>query len=289
VILQKIRNYKKHWKNWLKSGNVCRDLWDTVIYFAKAYLMLVAFIIVFQRSVMYHPAAAWRVTPDSIGAQVVTYVTTDNIKLTSWYIPPKDNKPVFVMFHGNGGNISYRSFNQSYFTSKGYGFLLAEYRGYGGNPGSISEQGFYNDGRAAMAWLMQDRKIPENRIIIYGQSVGSGTACEMALEYKGIKALVLEAPFTSAENEADDVYPWLRPFTYLTLDKFDNIAKAKYFSMPVIVLQGAQDKVIPPTHGKALFDAVASPVKKYVRLEGGHNDLAYHGLLPQIEYFISGL
>jgi len=227
-----LKAYLAHWRNWFTSGHVCRDMLRTVVYFAKGYLMAVFAIMILQRYIMYYPAATWPIKPQAIGAEVVTYTTTDNIKLTNWYIPPKDGKPVIVLFHGNAGNISYRAFKQQYFSQRGYGFLLAEYRGYSNNPGSPSEQGFYNDGRAAMAWLMNDRKIPENQIIVYGESIGSGTASEMAIEYKGIKALVLEAPFTSAENEAGDVYPWLRPFTYLTLDKFDNIAKAPSFRCP---------------------------------------------------------
>jgi fermentation-respiration switch protein FrsA (DUF1100 family) len=254
------------------------------------YLMLVGIMVVFQRHLMYYPTQEWSVDPAQHNIDVVKYPTSDNLMLTSWYVPPKDGKPVFVLFHGNAENISNWVSVPDYFTKLGYGFLLAEYRGYGGNPGSISEQGFYKDGRAAMTWLMKDQKIPENRIIVYGMSIGSGTASQMAFEYKGIKALVLEAPFTSAVNEAGDAYPFIGPFKYLTFDKFDNISKAPHFSMPVIILQGSQDEVIPVTHGKALYDAVASPMKKYVRLEGGHHsNLADFGLFQNIDEFISGL
>ncbi len=259
----------------------------TVLYFVKSYLILVFAMLVLQRYVVYYPSRTWVVSPESVGAQVVAYKTVDNIKLTSWYVPPKGGKPVFVLFHGNAGNISNRAFKLAYFAKRGYGFLLAEYRGYGRNAGSPSELGFYNDGRAAMTWLMKDQKIPENKIIVYGESIGTGTACEMAIEYKNIRALVLEAPFTSIQHEADAVYPWLRLFTYLTIDKYDNLSKAGYFDMPVIVLQGSKDEVIPPRQGKELFEAVASPVKKYVPLRGGgHENLADFGLLQHIQAFV---
>ena len=239
---------------------------------------------------MYFPAASWKFNPADRNIDVVTYQTADNLALTSWYFPPKDNKPVFIMFHGNAGNVSWYYSVPEYFASRGYGFLLAEYRGYGHNSGSPSEEGFYNDGRAAMEWLIKEKKIPEDRIIVYGHSIGTGTACEMAVEYKGIKALVLEAPFTSMVAEAGDVYPWLGPFKYLTFDKFDNLSKVSDFSKPVIILQGSRDQVIPVKHGKALFDAVGSPVKKYVLLDGGgHNNLADFGLFPDIENFVRGL
>ena len=141
-----------------------------------------------------------------------------------------------------------------------------------------------------MDWLMKDRKIPENNIIVYGMSLGSGTASQMASAYKNVKALVLEAPFTSMVNEAGDIYPWVGPFRHLLFDKFDNISKAPHFRMPVIILQGSDDAVISPRHGKALFESLASPVKKYVLLPGGHhNDLRDFGLFQNIETFISGL
>jgi len=263
---------------------------NLVFELAAVYLTVVGLVIVFQRHLMYYPTQEWTANPAQHNITVVKYPTADGLTLTSWYVPPQGDKPVFVLFHGNAKNISSWVSVPDYFTKLGYGFLLAEYRGYGGNAGSPSEQGFYKDGRAAMTWLMKDQKIPENKIIVYGMSIGSGTASEMAFEYKDIKALVLEAPLTSAANEAGDVYPWLGPFRYLVFDKFDNISKAPSFRMPVIVLQGSADEVIPPTHGKALFDAVGSPVKKYILLPGGHhNDLRDFGLFQDIESFISNL
>jgi fermentation-respiration switch protein FrsA (DUF1100 family) len=261
-----------------------------LVFFVAVYLLLVTVMVVFQRHLMYFPTQQWSVDPARHNITVVKYPTSDGLMLTSWYVPPQGDKPVFVLFHGNAQNISSWISVPEYFTKRGYGFLLAEYRGYGGNPGSPSEKGFYNDGRAAMTWLMNNQKIPENKIIVYGMSVGSGTASQMAFEYKDIKALVLEAPFTSAVNEAGDVYPLLGPFKYLVFDKFDNISKAPSFRMPVIVLQGSADEVIPPTHGKALYDALITTVKKYVLLPGGHhNDLRDFGLFQDIENFISDL
>ena len=254
------------------------------------YLMLVSIMVIFQRSLMYHPTREWTADPAQHGIEVVTYPTDDGLTLTSWYVPPKGDKPVFVLFHGNAENISSWISVPDYFAKLGYGFLLAEYRGYGNNPGKPSEQGFYKDGRAAMTWLMKDRKIPENNIIIYGMSLGSGTASQMASEYKNVKALVLEAPFTSMINEAGDVYPWVGPFRHLLFDKFDNISKVPSFRMPVIVLHGSADEVISPAHGKTVFEALTSPVKQYVLLPGGHhNDLRDFGLFQKIETFISNL
>jgi fermentation-respiration switch protein FrsA (DUF1100 family) len=272
------------------SGLMLQHIWSAVVWVVKGYLMAVFVILIFQRHIMYYPAKAWAVQPEEVGAQTVSYTASDGIRLTSWYAPPKEGKPVFMMFHGNAGNISHRAFKMAYFAERGYGFLLAECRGYGGNAGKPTEQGLYSDARAAMNWLMKEQKVPENKIIVYGESIGSGPASQMALEYRSIKALVLEAPFTSAESIAGDVYPWLKPFIFMTLDKYDNLSKTPHFAMPVIILHGTEDEVIPARHGKALFAAVASPVKKYVSLEGGgHQNLGDFELFPHIEDFIAGL
>ena len=255
------------------------------------YLVAITGMVLNQRSLMYFPTAQFVVDPGQVkDLEVVNYPTADGLMLSSWYVPPQGDKPVIVLFHGNAGNLSYRIHKLQHFTAEGYGVLLAEYRGFGGNAGSPSEEGFYNDGRAVMDWLIKTRHIKESQIIVYGESIGSGTASEMAFEYKGIKALVLEAPFTSAVNEAADRYPFIGPFKYLVFDKFDNISKAPQFQMPVFVVQGSRDNVIPPTHGKALFDAVGSPAKKYVLLEGGgHTDLSDFGLFQNIDSFIGAL
>jgi fermentation-respiration switch protein FrsA (DUF1100 family) len=282
--------YFSYWRSRFKSGEVKKDVVDAILYLLGGYLAFVLGMAVFQRHLMYYPSDSWAYSPAESHAEAVSYQTADHLVLRSWYAPPKNGNPVFVLFHGNAGNISDRAFKQKYFAEHGYGFLLAEYRGYGGNPGKPSEAGFYNDGRAAISWLMHEKKINENRIVIFGESIGCGVASQMAVEFKGAKALVLEAPFTSAIDEAGDVYPWLGPFKYLTLDRYDNISKAAHFEMPVLIINGTDDKVIPPKHGKTLYNAVASKIKQHELLKGGgHNNLAEFGLLLQIENFISGI
>ncbi len=262
---------------------------EILFYIGEGYLLIVVFMVMMQRHLMYHPSQSFDVNPAMHHIDVITYKTADDLSLTSWYISPKNNMPVFVLFHGNAGNISNRVYKQEFFTKSGYGFLLAEYRGFGNNPGSPSEDGFYNDARAAMNWLIKTQKIDESRIIIYGESIGSGPASQMAVEYKKAKALILEAPFTSATNLASDIYPWLLAVKFLTFDKYDNIDKAAYFSMPVLIVNGDKDSVIPYVHGERLIQAVGSPIKKLVTLKGGnHTDLSDFGALGIMQNFIEG-
>ena len=258
-----------------------------LIALVKVYLFLVLGILFFQRHVMYVPSQGWALAPEAAGAKAVQYNTPDGLTLTSWYAPPAEGKPVIVMFHGNAGNISHRAFKLAHFAQEGYGVLLAEYRGYGGNAGSPSEQGFYTDGRAAVNWLMHEKGVAEKDIVLYGESIGTGTASQMALEYRNARALILEAPFASMEAEGRAVYPWLGPFIYMTLDKYDNIAKAPYINMPVLVVQGDADEVIPYTQGKALFEAMGSKDKEYKLLAGGrHMNLVDFGFLEIADAFV---
>jgi uncharacterized protein len=282
-----LTNYISHWRSRIKSGAIKKDMVDTLICLAKCYVIGVIIIIAIQRHCLYHPTVAWKVNPADYHFQTVTYPTPDGITLTSWYAAPKNNRPVFVMFHGNAGNISTRVFKQRQLSDRGYGFLLAEYRGYGPNAEYPTEAGLYTDARAAMTWLMKTQKIDESRIVIYGQSIGSGPATQMALEYKKTKALVLEAPFTSTANTIGDRYWFLRPFTYLVLDQYNNLSKVPYIIMPLLIVNGDRDKSIPPAHGARLLAAAGSPVKKLVTLKGaGHNNLANHGLFDAIGQFI---
>ena len=151
----------------------------------------------------------------------------------------------------------------------GYGVLLAEYRGYGGNPGGPSEQGFYADGRAYIDWLKREKK-PE-KIVIYGESIGSGTAVQMATEYD-VSGLVLETPFTSLVDIAAAQYFFV-PVRYLLQDRFDNIGKITKVKAPKLVLHGLKDGTIPYASGRSLFDAAPEP-KNFVDFpDGGHNNL----------------
>jgi fermentation-respiration switch protein FrsA (DUF1100 family) len=252
------------------------------------YLMLVLTIILTQRSLMYFPTREWSVNPTEHGLSVVSYPTEDGLTLTSWYARPKDDRmPVFVFFQGNAGNISHRVPKLDYFKKLGYGFLLAEYRGFGKNAGSPTETGLYDDARAAIHWLIKDEHITEERLILYGESLGCGVAAQMALEFPKAHAVILEAPFTSGVNIASDTYPWLGPFTRLTYDKYDNISKIGSFTAPTLIISGDHDRVIPHRHSEELLAATRAAHKKLVSLQGGdHNDLVDFGLLQAMQVFL---
>ncbi|NJO14030.1 MAG: prolyl oligopeptidase family serine peptidase [Rhizobiales bacterium] len=151
-----------------------------------------------------------------------------------------------------------------------YGVLLVEYRGYGGNPGGLREQGFYRDGRAAMAFLAAQGFTPAQTVIV-GNSIGSGTAMQMAREYEPA-ALILSSPFTSLTDAVAEKAP-LIPVRLLLRDQFDNADKVQALKAPMLVLHGTADAVVPFAHGKRMAK-VGAPAT-FIPFEGEGHDLTF--------------
>lgn len=250
-----------------------------------AYLALCAFLFLYQRKMIYFPDTV-EAKPALSGApemQVIQLKTKDGLNLKSWYAPPKDkHKPVLLYFHGNAGQIRDRVFFIKPYLRQGYGVLLLGYRGYGGNPGSPTEQGLYHDGRAAMDYLIKNGNSPKC-IVLFGESLGSGVAIQMALEYD-IAALVLQSPYTSLGDVAQYHYFYL-PAKWFVRDKFHSISKIKKVHSPLLIIHGSKDKIIPAKMGRALLDAANTPKKGVFLAEKSHNDL--DNVAPLVISFLS--
>ncbi|NNG05007.1 MAG: alpha/beta fold hydrolase, partial [Inquilinus sp.] len=129
------------------------------------------------------------------GFAEITYRTADGLTLSALHREAAGGLPTIVYFHGNAGHHGHRAGLIQPYHDAGYGVLLASYRGYGGNPGSPAEAGLYTDGRAALDWLAANR-VPPSRTVLYGESLGTGVAVQMAVE-RPVAAIVLQSPFTS--------------------------------------------------------------------------------------------
>jgi fermentation-respiration switch protein FrsA (DUF1100 family) len=238
-----------------------------------------------QDHLLYFPD---RTRPDLVaagvpGLQEVTLTTADGLALGSWWLPPREGRPVIAYFHGNGGNIGYRAVRLRRFAEAGLGVLLLEYRGYGGNPGNPGEEGLYNDGRAALAFLDGAGIAPE-RLVLFGESLGTGVAVKMAVEHRA-GAVILEAPFTRLADVAAAHYPEFLVRLMLR-DRFDEQALIGAINAPLLVLHGERDAIIPVALGRALFAAANQPKEAWFSREGGHNDLREHGALEVALDFI---
>jgi uncharacterized protein len=250
-----------------------------------SYLAILFYLFLFQRQLLYFPDRShpFLAGLPQLGVREVTLQTADGLALSSWFLPPPNGAPTIAYFHGNGGNIAYRADRLMRFARAGYGMLLVEYRGYGGNPGSPSEAGFNADADAAYEFLRR-QGIAGERLVLYGESLGSAVAVRLAATQK-IGALILESPFTSIAAVAQYHYP-LMPAALLVWDRFDALARIGEVAAPVLFLRGGRDRVVPPRLGDALFDAAPEPKRHWFAADAGHEDLARFGALDAAIAFI---
>ncbi len=245
---------------------------------AAVYLGALALVFMLQRQYIYLPDER-RADLAAAGAgsllEEVPLTASDGVKTVSWFRPPEaPGRPVLVFLHGNAGNIADRQFKIAAVLGEGWGVMLVGYRGYGGNPGKPTESGLYADARAALDFLGR-RGIAPARLVLYGESLGSGVAIEMALGTDA-GALILEAPFTSIADMAQRRFPYF-PARWLVLDRFDNASKIARVGMPVLVLHGEGDPITPAVLGRRLFAAAREPKELRIFPQAGHVDLYEHG------------
>lgn len=259
---------------------------------AAFYVVLTALMYLLQRNFLYYPEG-FTPTPAQSGVpamQTVHFTTEDGLDLFGWAQPPRDaGRPWVVIFHGNAGSIGARGFKARVFLEAGYGVLMPEFRGYGGNPGRPTEAGLFADARAALAYL-EGRGVRGRGVVLYGESLGTGVAVAMAAEMAGrggpAAAVLLEAPFTSTVDTAARHYPFL-PVRLLMKDRFDSLSRIAAIEAPLFVVHGDGDWTVPQSLGRRLFAAAREP-KEALWIDGaGHNDLYDFGLGPAALDFLS--
>jgi uncharacterized protein len=238
---------------------------------AAFYIGLVALMYLAQRSLMYFPETL-RTTPAQAGlpeAEEVTLDTADGERVIAWHIPPRGDQPVILYFQGNGGALRYRVDRYRALTQDGSGLVALSYRGYGGSSGRPSEAGLIEDARATYGFAA--KRYPEARLVLWGESLGTGVAIALAAEKK-VARLVLEAPFLSGVSIAASVYPFV-PVRWLMKDQFRSDLRIRDVTAPVLVVHGDRDNVIPIEWGERLYALIVGP-KRFLRIPGaGHEDL----------------
>ena len=218
-------------------------------------LVLGALLLLFEKRLIYFPTSALEATPSALGLphQELALRAEDGVRLNGWFLPVKDSHGSVLVCHGNGGNISHRLDRAMLIQSRlRLDVLLFDYRGYGKSEGSPDEPGTYRDARAAYRWLREHDQAPE-RIVIFGESLGSAIALELALSAPA-RGLVLESPFTSIPDMARAVYPFL-PVWPLVRTRYDSLGKVGGLRMPLLILHGDRDDVVPFAQGRRLFEA----------------------------------
>ena len=256
-----------------------------IVQILLVYFCVMAGLYLLQRKMIFFPDQS---TPDiSVYSHLheITVKTADGLTITGWHRPADHDKSTLIFFHGNAGHYGHRIYNVEGYIEAGFGVLLAGYRGYGGNEGTPSEAGFYNDARAYISQLITAGTNEQN-IILYGQSIGSGVAVQMATEFKNVKALILEAPYTSLPDVAAKTYFFI-PVHLLMKDKFDNLPKIKNVHAPLLIIQGLKDRIIPPAFGQKLYTQANQPKEIYQLKNHGHNDLPFKALSSKVIDFTS--
>ena len=260
-------------------------LFITLSSIVVAYLVILVFIYFYQRNLLYHPSENnYQNDEVEFNYEEVNIEVENEIQLKSWLIN-KDLKKLktLLIFHGNAGDLSNRIYKLNELNKLEINILLISWRGFSGNKGSPTEKNLYKDAEAAIKWLNK-KDVSNNQIILYGESLGTGVAVEMANK-NDFNSIILESPFTSIENSAKIYYPYL-PVKYLLKDRYDSISKINMVKSPIMIMHGEKDDVVPFSMGKKLFEKANSPKHSYFTSEDDHMMEFNLSLLNEIKNFI---
>ena len=224
-----------------------------------------------QSSFVYYPVHGISATPADIELSYddIVFQAEDGVKLTGWYIPSVQPGKVLLFCHGNGGNISDRLDTIEIVHRLGLSMFIFDYRGYGKSENKPDEKGTYRDAEAAWRWLVNERGVSPDDIIIMGRSLGGAIAAWLAVKYPP-KACIIESAFTSARDMGAEMYPWL-PVRFVSRFRYTTIDYLKELICPVLIVHSPDDDIIPYHHGKRLFEAAHAP-KEFLEIAGSHND-----------------
>jgi fermentation-respiration switch protein FrsA (DUF1100 family) len=230
-----------------------------------------------QRSLLYYPgpgpvASAATELP---GAEDVALDTEDGLRLGAWFVPasgPASGVTVLVC-NGNAGDRSYRAGLARGFASAGHAVLLFDYRGFGGNAGTPTEDGLRSDARAALTHLRSRADVDPSRIVYFGESLGAAVAAQLASEHPPL-ALVLRSPFPSVAEVGRFHYPYLPVIDPLLMDRYRVSDALRSLTAPALVVAGERDRIVPVTFSRTVHDELRGPKRLAVFPGVDHNDHA---------------
>ncbi|HTU21125.1 MAG TPA: alpha/beta hydrolase [Gemmataceae bacterium] len=260
------------------------------VYTAVCYVAVMAFLLLLEDRFLHGRRVVQLIRPPSgIAVENVEMTSSRGERIHAWWTTPKDWQPeqgAVLFCHGNGGNLSYRGRALSHWIDElGQAVLLFDYPGYGRSSGEPSETSCYAAGDAAYDWLRQIQKVPPERLILYGGSLGGGVAIDLA-HRRPHRALVLVASFTSFPDMAQVCFPWL-PGRWLVRNRFDNLGKIAGCRGPVFIAHAPQDALIPFAQGQRLFAAASEPKQFFPLLNYRHNDLPTTDFYPALRAFLA--
>lgn len=245
-----------------------------IISIVGVYLIFAGYLFIFQSRYVYfpkHDVPAVPADPGQIGLSFenISFQTSDGLKLSGWFIPKEDSRGVLLFSHGNAGNMGHRLESIRIFNRLGLEVFIFDYRGYGESEGKPTEEGTYRDVEAAWKYLVEERGIEPDKIIVFGRSLGGGVASWLASRHTP-GALILESTFTSLPDIAASQY-WFMPIRLLMRIKYDTAERIGDVNCPVLIIHSPDDDQIPYSHGRKLFELASEP-KEFLEISGTHNE-----------------
>jgi hypothetical protein len=246
-----------------------------LLYVAAVPVLLYAVVgltlLFLQPRLLYRPTRDVSVVPADIGLafEDVRFRSSDCVTLSGWYIPAKD-APFTVLFcHGNGGNIMHGLESLRLFHDLQLSCFIFDYRGYGRSDGKPREAGTYRDAQAAYDWLIREKHVPAEQIVLFGHSLGGSIAAHLAGQVK-VRALAVEGAFTSYPDIGARFYPYM-PVRLFAFFRYNTRAHISRVRCPVMVMHSRHDELVPFEFGTTLYEAANEP-KQFVEIAGSHND-----------------
>ncbi|HZD02156.1 MAG TPA: alpha/beta hydrolase [Actinomycetes bacterium] len=238
-------------------------------------LVVIALAWLLQRRLIYLPdRGAVPPAPTILpSGQDVAFDSADGLRLAGWFVPAatRRSRATVLVLGGNAGNRAARAPLAAELSRAGLAVLVLDYRGYGGNPGTPTEQGLLADARAARAYLAGRGDVDPARLVYFGESLGAAVAVRLAVERPPM-ALVLRSPFASLADVGRVHYPFL-PVRLLLRDRYASIEQVGGLRCPVLVIAGDRDGIVPAEQSRRLAEAIPGP-KRFVLIPGAdHNDL----------------
>jgi hypothetical protein len=255
------------------------------------YVLLLIIVFFFQGNLLYHPTTdnylQNQAEREPAEIEKVKITTKDKINLIGWFYNRNlEEFKTILFFHGNAGSLENRTYKLNHFKNLNLNFLIIAWRGFNGNKGKPNEMGLYEDAKSAIKWL-KAKGIKEKNIILYGESLGTGVAVEVA-QNKNYAGVILESPFTSMVNMGKKYYPFF-PVSLLLKDKFESYKKINNIFVPVLIMHGKVDKIVPYDMGKKMYELANEPKFFYSQEYGDHMIEYDEKLLSALKKFILSL
>jgi|TARA_B110000438_G_scaffold297620_1_gene344309 fermentation-respiration switch protein FrsA (DUF1100 family) len=260
---------------------------NLLLIFIIIYFLILTFTYIFQRNLLYHPTEN-NYSGDKLLVPIVKVkiVTRDNIELISWYHKKNKNYKTILFLHGNAGTLENRIHKINHFKNMKVNFIILAWRGFSGNKGQPTEDGLYEDARSIIKWL-KSNNIYENDIILYGESLGTAVAIEVA-QNKNFSGVILESPFTSMIDAGKNKYPFL-PIKFLLKDKYESSLKIKNIKVPILIMHGKKDSIVPFSMGKKMYEIANEPKYSYFSDYDNHMMNYDKNLLKALKEYIYSL